>query len=342
MDLRMGVRAASAVLLCLAAAGPCLGAAEPDDWLQFGASQAVPAAPHPTALLGYYKDHPYPVVGVDGNIAVIDRDGKRARVTASSGFQTARVNAFLPGSLEVRRQAESSNKITRVWRFTNGAQADGGVVSTGSEYKATVVASRDYPECYVALLFYGVGYLRGETDDPHMAVAFDRLGDLRAGAETKVDASFVYVDFGGRPMYYLPIFFSRGREIRTNMSDTLGLLFRRVEMLRHEKVLALYRQKHAADTLAASPYLKFPPILPEHADLSGVPALLRVDFAVTEDGTVEDVTPAAVVPPAVAYAIQRTVGGWLFMPKLVNGIPRRSMVALNLDFSPGGAPGPGG
>jgi hypothetical protein len=310
--------------------------------MRFTVSEGPAPAPHPTALLGFHKDHPYPVVGVDGNIAVIDREGKKERVTATSGFQTARVNSFLPGSLEVRGQAESSNRVNLVYRFTNGAEASGGVVTQGSEYKATVVASRDYPECYVALLFYGVGYLNGETDDPQMAVAFSRIGDLRAGAETKVDASFAYVDFGGRPTYYLPIFFSRGREIRSNMDDTLGLLFRRVEMLRHAKVLALYRQKNPAATLAASPYLRFPPILPENADLSGVPAVLRVDFAVTEDGTVEDVTPGAALPPSVAYAVQRTIGGWLFMPKLVNGIPRRSMVALNLDFGRPGTPGPGG
>ena len=342
MNLGMGARVSSAVLLCLAAAWPCAGATGTDDWTQFAASDATPPAPHPTALLGYYKGRPYPVVGVDGNIAVVESDGRRVRVPAASGFQTARANRFLPGSLEVREQAESSSKVSRVWKFTNGGQADGGVLSAGSEYRATVVASRDYPECYVALLFYGVGYLRGETDDPQMAVAFTPLGDLRAGVETKVKAGFAYVDFGGRPMYYLPIFFSRGHEIRSNMADTLGLLFRRVEMLRHGRALALYRSKNPSATLAASPYLQFPPILPEHADLSGVPATARVDFAVTEDGTVEDVTPAVVLPPAVADAVQRALGGWLFMPKLVNGIPRRCMVALDLDFGGGSAPGPGG
>jgi hypothetical protein len=335
-------RAATAFLLCLAAAWPragALAAAAPDDWIRLEFSEGPPPAPHPTAILGAYKDQFYPVVDADKNIAVIERDGKRVRMTARSGFQATRVDRFLPGSLEVRGQSESSSQVSMVYRFSNGAEVGGGIASQGSEYKATVVASRDYPECYVAILFYGVGYLNGETDDPQMAVAFSRIGDLRAGAETKIDTSFAYVDTSTSAKYYLPLFFSRGREIRTNMADTLGMLFRRVEMLRHERILGRYRQKNPAATLGASPYLRFPPILPEHADLSGVPAVLRVDFAVTEDGTVEDVTPAAAVPPAVANAIQRTVGGWLFMPKLVNGIPRRTMVALNLDF---GGQGPGG
>jgi len=296
-------------------------------------SGGLPPAPHPTAIMGDYKDHLYPVVGVAGNIAVIDRDGKRIRMPSRSGFQAARVDGFLPGELRVRDQSELSKQVTRTYRFTDGAEASGGIVSQGSVYNATLEASRAYTECYGALLFYSVGYLNGDTDDPRMAVAFFPVGDLAAGSETKIAADFAYVDFSKHAMYYLPLFFSQGREIRTNQEEALARLFRRVEMLRHERIVALYRQKHPGASLKAEPYLRFSPILPEHADMSAVPAVLRVDFAVTEDGTVEDVTTGAVVPPAIAYAVQRTLNGWLFMPKLVNGIPRRTMQALNIDFS---------
>ena len=293
----------------------------------------APAA-HPTAILGYLKDKPYPVVAVDGDQAMIEKDGKRLRVPREAGYQAARAKGFLPGSIEVGAQDATANQVTRVYRFSNGAEVGGGVVSEGTAYRAKVVASRDYKECYVAIVFFDVGYLKGDTDNPGMAVAFSEIGDLRAGVETKVKADFGYLDFARHPMYSIPLFFSRGREIRTNFEDNSARLFRRIELLRHEKLLELYRQKNPAATLKAAPYLQFAPILPERANLSGVPAMLRVDFVVTADGTVEDVAPAAAVPDDVAGAIERTLEGWLFMPKLVNGVPRRESESLNLDFGP--------
>ena len=326
------------VVACLAAAlVPAEAPADVPPSIDVLFAEGPAPAPHPTAILGYVKDKAYPVVAVEGDVAMIEKDGKRVRAPGGAGYQAARAKGFLPGSIEVGAQDATSNQVTSVIRFSNGAEVGGGVITEGTVYKARVVASRDYSECYVAILFFNVGYIKGDTDNPDMAVAFSEIGDLKAGVATKVKAGFGYLDFTKHPMYFIPLIFSRGREIRTNFAETSARLFRKVELLRHDKILEHYRQRNPAATLKAVPYLQFAPILPEHADLSGVPALLRVDFVVTADGTVEDVTPAATVPGDVASAIDRTLEGWLFMPKLVDGVPRRENESINLDFAGAGA-----
>ncbi len=322
----------TAALMSLAAACAA-GAARGDSMdINVDIAQGPPPALHPTSIAGFYKDQPYRVVGVRGRTAVIDRDGKQVRLPDSATYETDRASGFLPGAIAVEAQSASSNRTDIVVKFPNGSQVSGAIAHEGSDYESTVVASRDFAECYVVLVFFDVGYLSGDTDDPGLAVAFQSIGDLRGGVATKVKADFGYVDFSKRKLFYLPLYFSHGVEIRTNFADESARLFRRVEMIRHERILERYRQSNPKATLEAAPYFRFSPILPENADLSAIPELVRVDFAVTTDGTVEDVTFSEKLPPGVAAAIRRALGGWLFTPKLVNGLPFGSNVALNLRF----------
>ena len=296
---------------------------------------------HPTVIMGSGKKGPAcQVVGVDGNYAVADNHGTPLRLPSSATYEPVRAGAFLPGSLEIRGQEASSSQLRRTYRFiggggaevSGGGEVDGGVLSEGSRYEATVVASQAYPACYLVLVFFDPGFLDGSSDSPSGMVAFQRVGDLPAGVETKIKAYFGYLDEKHRNMAYIPLYFSHGAEIRTSQAENSARFFRHMEMLRHRRLVDLYFQRNPRATLPAKPYLRFPPIFPPGVGRASVPDKLEVDFTVSSDGTVEEVTVPSAVPAEVLAGIQRTVQGWLFFPKLENGQPVESATSLVLDF----------
>ena len=288
---------------------------------------------HPTMIMGSSKKGPScQVVGVDGNYAVADNHGAQLRLPSSATYEPARASGFLPGSIEIKGQAASSSQLRRAYRFSGGETIDGGVLSEGSEYQATVVASQAYPACYLVLVFFDPGFLDGSADSASAMVAFQSIGDLPAGVETKVKAYYGFLDARSRSMGYIPLYFSHGGEIRTSLAEESARFFRRIELLRHKRMVDLYFQRNPRATLPARPYLRFPPIFPPGTDRASIPDRLEVDFTVSTDGTVEGVTLSKAVQADVLAGIQRTIQGWLYLPKLQNGQPVESATSLVLNF----------
>jgi hypothetical protein len=259
---------------------------------------------------------------------MIDDRGTLVHVLSSARYEGVRVSAFLPGSIEIKTESASSfglrNRSSRL-----DAPVD---VPWDSTYKANVVASQDYTGCYLVLLFYDLGFIDGRVDNPALSFAFQKIGNLKAGIETKITAAFHYVDPLQKRVVYIPMFFSRGAEIRTEFADVLGQLFRRVEMLRHQKVIESYIQMNRHATLHAQSYLRFPPVFPTGVDPAELPIGLNVEFTVNADGTVEDIELSKVVRTEVLIGIQRAIGGWLFVPELRDGQPKVSRVSMQLAF----------
>lgn len=334
-------RAASATLLCLAAALPARAAGDSLD-VRMSFAEDPPPALHPSAISGTYEGKLLRVVGAKGARPLVERDGKRVPLPDGTSFQVDRVGGFLPGSLEVKTQSAESSQTEMVLRLPNGTEVSGGIAREGSTYQARVVASRAYPDCFVALMFFDVGYLDGMTNAPGFVLAFQGIGDLAAGAETRVSADFGFIDFRKHKRFYIPMYFSRGVEIRTNFADDEARLYRRVEMLRHEKALDAYRRHNPKASLDAAPYYRFSPVFTDDLDPATVPDVVRVAFAVTPDGTVEDVSLADRVPKGVDLAVRRALGGWLYMPRLVNGLPYRTNVEMFLRFPRPKAAAPAG
>ncbi len=321
----MGIRRSLPVLVLGAFSGFC--------GLSRANGEGPPPPLHPTTLMGIYKDHPYEVVGVSGNAGVIENQGTSIRLPQTATYRPERASAFMPGSLEIRKQEAESNMLRRTVILNGGlGEVDGGVDFAGSHYETKVVASRAYSGCFLVILFFDRDYLSGETDDSGATVAFEKIGDLPAGVETKVEADFAYIDFKHRNLTYIPLFFSHGTELRTSFADDSAQLFRHIEMLRHRKLIPYYFQKNPRTTAPAQPYLRFPPIFPAGTDLSALPPELKVDYTVTSEGTVEGVRLSQTVPADVLAGIQRAVQGWLYVPQLANGQPMTSLASAELGF----------
>jgi hypothetical protein len=319
-------------LLALAAASIALDCAEANaasgqpEWL-LPLPGPLPAL-HPTEVMCLYKDHPCKLIGVSGSYGVIDDRGNRVHVLSSASYNAARANSFLPGSIAIKTESAVSYGQVRKFANTN----DPTYRPVDSTYEATVVASQAYAGCYLVLLFFDQRFLDGRVDNPSISIAFQNIGDLPAGIETKVSAVFHYVDYKKTGLVYLPLYFSNGVEILTDQLEGASRLFRCVDMQRHKMVMDAYLQKNPHSTIRALPYLRFPPVFPGGLVPGSIPADLKVDFTVNADGTVDGVQLSKTVRTDVLVGIRRAIQGWLYVPALQAGFPQSSSVSMLLDF----------
>jgi hypothetical protein len=284
---------------------------------------------HPTAILSTYQGREKPIVDVAGNTPQVDENGKKVRLPAPATYDPVRVNQFRPGWIEVKVDTAESSELRQKW-LLNGSEIDGGVFSASSTFSCRVTSRQACPDCYLAVIFFKHAYLDGD-EESDAQVAFQKIGALAAGVETRVRAVFGFLQNPER-YSYLPLFFSQGWEIRTNFSELSAVVFHRSEMLRHKRLVEAYLRKHMRDTLAPKGYLRFPPSFGLDVDRARVPEALQADFTVTADGTVDNVVLSAPVDGPAQADITRAVGGWLYLPRVENGVAMGTAMSIRLEF----------
>lgn len=301
----------------------------------------LPPPLHPTAITGTYRDRPCVVVAVHGNSAVIESQGAEVRLPSTASLDPVRAKAFLPGSIEIKGQTATAPEAGNPATVHDGGRHEGGASpmdaggagSATGEYEATIVASQAYPRCFLVLVGYDPDYVGGRHDSSSATLTLQEIGDVPAGAETRIKAELAHADPRQRSPSYLPLIFSHGMEIRTNLADEAARYFRRGELLHHKAMVEKYLANNERVRMPARPYLRFPPVFPPRVDRAAIPARVKVDFMVTSEGTVEDVELPKGLAPDVRIAIARAVGGWLFMPKLADGQPIGIELSMELTFA---------
>jgi hypothetical protein len=322
------------LLAALAVLGPA--AAQPKGSPFYWYSSDGPAPPlHPTAILSSYRGRDKPVVDVSGETAEVEDGGVTVRLPQKATYDPVRVSQFGPGWIEVRVDTAESGEVRQKW-LLNGSEIDGGVFSASSTFACRVKSQQACTDCYLAIIYFRHAYLNGDEDSGAL-VAFQKIGPLAAGVETRVRAVFGYIK-NPEQYAYLPLFFSRGWEIRSNYSELSAVVFHRSEMLRHQRLLDAYLQKHVRDTLPPKAYARFPPSFGPDVDRTRIPATARVDYGVTAGGTVDGIEVSAPLDPNALAAIQRALGGWLYMPRLENGVAVGTAVSTQLEFNLAPAP----
>ncbi len=288
---------------------------------------------YPSIITTQYEGKTYPVTAVSGEIPEIQVDGKLRHLYSTPSYRTPRAMGYAPGFVQFK--AQSANTLTKTLTFTimGSGKIPGGTVSESGEYECTLVASEAHSDCYIAVVFFR-NDASGNPDASTTAMAFRQIGELAAGHETKVTINSGYAAPPDAHFYFFPLIYSRGLEIRTNMSEAAAHYFRPEEMAAHRTLLAGYRQQYPAADRAAFPYLHFQPELPMGVDPRSLPATVIVNFAVTETGEVDSVVIDQILDVQVDREIRRAINGWLFLPRLKKGYPVRSMVQVPLSFRP--------
>jgi hypothetical protein len=221
-------------------------------------------------------------------------------------------------------------KTNLILMFDNGGQIDNWTIRASTEFVATVTPTRDYEDCFIALVFFDQGYLEGRTNQPEASVQFERIKNLVGGRENRVKVNFQYVEFGEKRIGFFPLFFTRGVEIRSDQAALIGRFFHKMEESTHDRIVENFLSKGADKTLPPQPYLKFPPLFDDPASLEKAPDKITVSFMVAEDGRVESLQFEDKVPSDVSTVIRQTLTAWKFLPRLKEGRAARAMVKVPL------------
>lgn len=289
---------------------------------------------HPTVVFADYKGESLPIVTVVSETPQVVVDGKRKGITGRKArFTPLRGVAFAPGSIEMKSMKAGSHRTDLVLMFSTGGEVSGGTISAKSDFSATVVPSQDYKDCYIAIVFYDQAFVAGRTDTHNAFVQFEKIKDLVGGKENTITLNFGYITpREGMQLGYFPLFFTNGIEIRSNQCELTAQFFRRIEMIRHEAMVKAYCEKHSSPTsnLKLEPYLRIPALFTDPEILSAAPASTSVSFMVDRDGTVESVQFDDRLPRPVSNVLRRTLNGWLFMPRIKEGRPERTLVKVPL------------
>ncbi len=293
-------------------------------------SNKPPPPLHPTVVMGEHKGKQMPIVGVRNEAPQVEVEGKK--VTLSTGgrarFAPHRGARFAPGEITLTNMKTAGHRTRLVLMFENGGEVDGGTVHANTEFTVTVTPTRDYKNCYVALVFFDQAYLDGDTINPGASVQFERIPDLVANQENKVKVSFGFLDFGERRTGYFPLFFTEGVEMRSNQAELIARFFAKMEDTRHDFIVKGFLERNAGKSAAPKAYLSIPPLFLDDGVLEAAPARVNVSFMVVEDGRVESVQLVDRVPAPAAAILRRTIEAWRFLPRVKDGYAARTLVKV--------------
>ena len=295
----------------------------------FGWAAPLPAPAHPTGLMADHTGQPQTVVAVEKEDPCIIADGRRLRLRGNIPLTTERMDRYASGTatLDALRvdglQVISAMSEFDVDKFTPGATIGGYV-----EFSATITATSDLADCYIALVVFETAFLKDDTHPPKAQIRVRQLADLVAGRPTPV--KFSTSPFLGREKTStLVLLFSAGREVRTNFSALGDQYFYRRERVIHAAAVRSFLAQNSGADREVQPLLMMPP---QFAATTGFPADATADLTVTPDGTVMHVSLDRTFAPNAEENILRTLGAWLFLPKIKAGTPVLTHVHVPLRF----------
>lgn len=306
--------------------GPALGACF---LANLGLSAPGPAPAHPTALMAGHAGKPQVVVAVEKEEPVILADGRRLKLRGNIPLSTERVSRYADATATVDAirveglQLINAMSELDVDRFTPGATIGGFV-----EFSATITATQDLADCYLALVVFETDFLHDDAHPPQAQIRVRQLPDLKAGRPTPVKFS-TSPFLGHEKTSAFVLLFSAGSEVRTNVSSRAEAYFYRREHVIHAAAVRHWLEQNPRASRPVQPVLQIPPLL---ASTAGFPPDATADLTVAADGTVLNVTLDRTFAPGAEETIHRTLGAWLFLPKIQAGAPVLTHVKVPLRF----------
>lgn len=290
---------------------------------------------HPTVIFTEYDKNEEMIIDVHGDEPEVEVNHKRHSIYRDTNYLPMRGPMFAPGSVQVFDEHADSRFTEVTYYMAEGGTVSGGEWDHHSDYETKLLPTQSYKDCYIAVLFFDAAFLKGREPVPKISIAFQGIGDLTAGKTQKVRMRFKYMDPSKtQNVTFFPLIFTRGVEIQSNHSKLSAVFFRRLELNRHENLIADYKAKNAGKDMPLKPYVRSMPKFPDDLDLSKLPATVKTSFMVDGDGMVYSVQIEDQIDPQAEKAIRQALHGWLFLPRLKDGRAERTMVRLPIQVHP--------
>jgi len=294
---------------------------------------ALPA--HPTLLYAEYKGAQLPVVAASGEKPVVIIDGKRRALPSTTPLRAERAARYQPADVAFD---------VKILKRTHVSLRDmGGQELSAEEFKlsVTATANKEVPDCFLVMLCYNADALTDPSLPVSSSLRVRELGTLHPGTpthlefETRIVFPLRYAD---KPRAMGPEYilmetlwqvFSQGAEVRPDVSDKVAAFYYHREKSAQQIALAAWRRENANGNRPVQPLLQIPPLLEFPV---ATPTAVTATLSIAADGSVSHVSLDGNLPEQVQTLLSRTLGAWLFLPAIKDGvpIPTRVRIPLNL------------
>jgi hypothetical protein len=276
-----------------------------------------------------------PVVGVVGQKAQLDSNGKSVEAPGNASYGFVRMPSFGPGLVTIKNQVHQ--------KMQDEIRSDNGMVITdipnnwaSSEYHARITSDTAFESAFAVVVVFDREFLNG---GPAAApgVYFKALGALGANETRELVVNIgKYPEPARERLVMFPLIFVGGREIRTNLAELPAAYFRRLELSRHGNIVANYVKKNEGADKGLQPYVRVAPIFSATDRAGGnLPPKVNVRLAVGEDGIVSQADAQGELPAGVKTELERAMRGWLFLPQLKAGQPTAIKAAVPITIGSG-------
>lgn len=287
------------------------------------AGEPFPVPPwHPTSIFVDDNGKWAPVFSATSDGRAIVKDGDRKRtIRGNPRLRFLRAGAYLPGFVHMKNPDHPEV-----------------LYGEGASLQMDATSDRLLTNCMAVMLT--VEPKPAEYTHAVTRLAVLGIDDLKPGKPSHIVMQFPSKSLAG--MSAVLLLFSNGREIRTDFCDTAAKLFHELELEEHRDVLMAYHKKFGAADHDAEPYLRFQPLFPDDVVVDSLPDEIHVNMIVNPDGIPEDLRMNEPLPRPAALAIYRTIGGWLYVPRLEHGLDvgaiKRVTLQLRAPKPPAAAP----
>lgn len=288
------------------------------------------AAPHPTVLLTTLENSARPVIKVMGTDPVVEVGGKERRIRSEPVYFAARAPNYGEGTVEFSRVAINSSILKGLVSATDDPAFAGNVVGGATFFDAIITPTVEVRGGFISFLLYNHAFVAGETDAPSPQIILHELPLLAAGVATPVKFTSAVPRLGYSVAYFAQVFAAGGAELRSNFSPLADRYHARVEQVKLATAIEHYRARFARVDHGAVPFVVIKPVLPRR---HGVPtAPVMATFSVAENGWITEVRFDGTDDPPLLAALNDSLAGWLFLPRLKAGQPIATRVQMPLKF----------
>lgn len=287
--------------------------------------------PHPTLLLAEYRGATHPVVAVEKEEPVILVEGRRKTLRGNIPLSTERLPRYAGAKAAITSvKIEGVQVVTAMTEFSaaEAAASPRGTLGGYVEFTGTITAEQDLADCYLALFAIDDDFIRGISDRPNAQIRVRQLPDLRAGQAAPVKFSTTPFLQKGKVQVFA-LLFAGGDEVSTDQNATAARYFLRREQVIHAATVKHWLEENHQGSRPVQPVLQIPPLF---ASTEGFPPAAVADLTVAADGTVLNVSLDRTFTPNAEATIRRTLGAWLFLPKIQDGVPSLTHVKVPLRF----------
>lgn len=296
-----------------------------------------PLPPYPLQILAEYQGKQLPIISAKGKTAQLEFESKIKSVPGGTIFSFERARQFAPGSVVISNLIAESESMqpTDMRGITNR----GALVDLGVNFYADLVSDRTYKNCYCALVMFDEAFLYDQTKQPTTRLFFKRIGTLASGEKKTVnfDLDGPEVRVGRTRLGSMLLIFCDGSQIHSSFDEISGAYFGSLEAFEHKKALTRYLQENQGKDQPAQKYRPTVQSIVVSPNLQARPAAVDVIFTVDTDGRATNVRLAESLPVLAGVDPASAFRTWLFLPRLVNGVPTISETKVSVALEKGEA-----